>query len=191
MRTYFLLLVTLLFSSCEVKEIDPTIFENYFFGEGSYSLKIEDFYGHYKISKAGINLPDTDNYSKGRNYGEHPNQFSFSKENGKYFLEYPLPAVRDRQTSKQTTGFYIVKTEINLNNFQIGFKNEFNNNGNGIPAIANGKGILNKEKRVIELKIEYFHGDQVFNFNTQKYENVYKTEPDLINDYLYKFYSKL
>lgn len=184
MKKYFVLFFVL--TSCQVSEIEPLIFENYFFGEGNYNkFKVEDFYGNYKVYENNSPLLDTYNLSTGRNYANHPNHFSFSNENGKYYLEYPRPA------SETSLAFFIIKEEIILNNFQFEFKIEYPNDGNGLPAIAIGKGVLNKENRTIQLMLDYFIGKQVFNFQTLKYENKYTTNPTFTKNYLYKFNSKL
>jgi hypothetical protein len=174
-----------LFTSCQVKEVEPLIFENYFFGEGNYSLKVEDFYGNYKIWDTG-NTPllDTDNYSKEPYYGEHPNQFSFSYANNQYYIEYPLYA--SRGNIYPTTGFFIKKTNLRLNDFEILFTNKYENNGQGIQTLVVAKGILNKNTRTIDLKIEYYNGQ---NFNRPEY-NI-STGPDIVKNFTYKFSSKL
>lgn len=183
MKKYLVLFLFL--SSCQVAEVEPLIFDNYFFGNGNFTdFKIEDFYANYKISADGIVLKDGDNLYDVAYYGNRPNQFSFSQLNNKFYIEYPLFASRGRNTS--TSLFYIQKTEILLNNFEISFTNDFENNGNGIETFVKAKGLINKQTRTIDLKVEYYNGDS---FNRPKYN--LNLEPDIVKNFTYKYYSKL
>jgi hypothetical protein len=185
MKFYLFIFSSFLFSSCQVKEVEPFIFESYFFGEGNYSLKVEDFYGNYKIwDTNNTQLLDIDNYSKERNNGEHPNLFSFSYVNNQYYIEYPLFA--SSGSNYPTTGFYIKKTNLKLNDFELKFTNKYDNNGQGIQTLVIAKGILNKNTRTIDLKIEYYNGQS---FHRPEYD--IDRGPDIVKNFTYKYSSKL
>jgi hypothetical protein len=136
-------IIWLLLTGCQINEVEPQLFDDYFLNENTQRYSIENFAGNYAINE--------DWFTVANNNESKDTKLYFGQDNGVYSLDIPLFSTDDDKR------FSIRATKISLAHFRFDIVPSAwaYTNKTGQIAVA-GSGVLNQTNRTIHVEVKYY-----------------------------------